>query len=431
MSILSSGARSTLVRTGVVVALAAAALGGVATTSQAVTATQQALTLSSLTGPTGGGNTITLSLASTASPKYTSGSVGVQFQSTTSVLAATATCATNPTAAGANNVSAATVGTDKLRFVSTVKVSVVVPVLSSVTGGTGYWLVCAYNSAANGAFTALNATPTTLSSSTATVIGKANYISAAAPTATSVTPASGPAVGSQTVTVIGSGFPTSITSSTPLTATIGGLPMTSITPVSTTSFTGVTPARPASATAQPVSVTTAGGTVTTASLFTYVNGITVSPNTVPRGVAVDVDIQGTGFATLPFDTSGTPLDNSGVTQTAAGDSTGTNSANAHVYLVQGTYNPAVYDATHNKTVGQSSECINPAVISDTELICTIDASDSVTVVTHVYTYDTSTSLANGAYTVTIVGAGNLAGYTAGTTYQTVLSSGASFTVADF
>src|SRR3954452_5479064 len=108
MSILKKGTRSPLVRAGVTASLALAAVGAFATSSQAVTTvTQQALTLSSLTGPTGGGNTITLSLATTASPKFTMGQVGVQFQSTTALLAATATCSTNPALIAANNVSQA------------------------------------------------------------------------------------------------------------------------------------------------------------------------------------------------------------------------------------------------------------------------------------------------------------------------------------
>jgi hypothetical protein len=436
MSILKSGASSNLARVGISAALALTAVGGLATASQA-TATQQAVSLSSLTGSVAGGNTLTLSLATSASPKFATGSVGVQFQQITSGTASTAACATNPALAAANNVSAATVGTDKLRFISTTKISVVVPVLSSVSAGTGYWLVCVYNTPSNGTFTALNATPTGFASTTATVIGKANYLSAAAPTVSlfsaspaGVVPASGPAVGGQMITVNGTNFPLTITAATPLTATLGGLPLTNITPVGTTSFTATTPAKAAS-TGQPVSVTTAGGTASQTALYNFVNGITVSPNTVPTGVSVDVDIQGTGFATLPFDGAG--LDNQGVTQTSAGDATGTNSANAHVYLVQGTYNPAAYASGANKTVGQASECVNPAVISDTELICTVNANASIHVASHVYTYtsDGTAPLANGSYTVTIVGAGDLVDYTAGVTFQTVLSSGATFTVADF
>jgi IPT/TIG domain len=419
MSILKTGKRAALTRTAAGAALALAAVGGLASASYAVGTAQQVLTPSSATGPVGGTNTITLSLASTASPKFSSGFVGIQFQGTTSAAAATATCATNPSTTVASSMTATTV-----RYLSTTKVSVVVPALTggALVAPTGFWLVCAYNAPQNA-----GTIP-----STATVIGKANYIAAAAPTinagdtgavpvvAPAVVPSSGPASGGQVVTINGTGFPTSITANTPLTATFAGIPLTSITPISSTQFTAVTPAQPASTNKPVLTVTTNGGSVSASlnatpntAVYTYVNGITVSPNTVASGVSVDVDVQGTGFTTLDFSSG-----NDGTTPTAA---------KGHAYLVQGKYNQ-VAGGGGSKTLGESTECINVAVISDSELICTVDAAHSITYAGAVPTYGT-TALANGTYTVTVVSTGAI-GATA-PTYQTVLSSGATFTVAVF
>jgi len=401
MRSITTGKRGLVARTGVSAVLALTAVGMLGTASFAVAAAQQAITLSSGTGPVGGTNTLTLSLGAAASPKFSNGFVGVQFQSTTAAAAATASCSTNP--ATSTQVTAATV-----KYINTTKVAVLVPDLTAITGASSYVLVCAYNTAA-----ASSVIP-----STATVVGKANYIVATAPTIAAanaatpgVVPATGPATGSQLITITGSGFPTAIAAATPLSATLDGLQLTGITPISSTSFTAVTPAHPASSTAVTLTVTTNGGTVARTSMFTYKNGITVSPNTVPTGVSVDVDVQGTGFNNLAFGTT---------------DGSAQNSNGAHVYLVAGTYDATGFSGSVDKPTGESSECVNVAVISDTELICTVDASHKTAVSSHTYSYSAS-NLPNGAYTMTIVNDGSVAA----PAYQTVLSSGATFTVSDF
>jgi hypothetical protein len=260
-------------------------------------------------------------------------------------------------------------------------------------------------------------------------VGKANYIASVPPTLRStgagpIVPATGPSTGGQLVTIYSSAsdFPASITAATPLTATLGGLPMTNITPLGQGAFSAVTPARPASATQVLLTVTTAGGTVTSSAVYTYVNGISISPNTVATGQSVDVDVMGTNFNTLTFD--GTAAGVSSGNGTAAG----TNSATAHVYLVAGAYDQTGYAAGVNKTVGQSTECVSPVVISDSELICTVNAAKKVDSTTSVGTYTYATSnLANGTYTVTVVNSGSATA----PTFKTVVSSGATFTVADF
>ena len=447
MSTHTTRTGSVLARTGLSVAVAATLVGALATASHATT-TQQALTLSSTTGPKTGTNTITLSLPTSATSKFVSGQVGVQFQLQTTAAFATASCATAPTAAAVNvngggtagTLTTVTVGTDKLRFISSTKVSVVVPDLTGVdiatgaaysgTLGVGGWMVCAYNSPANGVQTAV----TTLTSSTATVLGKGSYISAAQSGTLTISPAKGPAGGGQTVTITGTNFPTTVTANTPLTATIGGVALTNIVPVSATQFTGVTGPHASNAVAQSVAVTTAGGTTTTPSLFTFVDGITVSPNTVQGAVVgtgtvtsstTDVDVQGVNFNALTWTAANTD-----------GATANTNTNSAHVYLTRGAYDATSFVAGGGgtpKTNGQVAECTNVAVISDTELICTVDPSWTYTVAAGVYTKDAATgtahdtSLKDGAYTVVVVSSGSLAtGYT-----TTALSSGATLTVAPY
>jgi hypothetical protein len=410
-----------LTRAGVSALLALAAVGGASSASFAATTTQTVMSLSSATGPTGGANTLTLTLPSTATTKFVNTLVGVQFQATTASGAATASCTTNP----ATSSQATANGT--LRYISNTKVSIVVPDLTSLA--TSYVLVCAYNQAQ-----ATSVIPTT-----ATVVAKANYLVSGTPTLRltasggAILPAKGPTVGSQVVTVYAASagdFPTSITAATPLTATLGGQPLTNITPLSNQSFSAVTPARSAAG-AVTLTVTTAGGTVTSTAAntgvtpYTYVNGISASPNTVPQGQSVDVDVTGSGFSALTFvaaDTAGLSSGN--------GTAVGTNSTSAHVYLVNGVYNQALYAAGVNKTNGQVTECTVPVVISDTELICTINAAKKIDVTTSAGTYTWpggASNVPNGTYTLTVVDGGSATA----PTYQTALSSGATFTVSDF
>ena len=339
MRTLRTGSGATLTRAGVSAVLALAAVGvGTTASFAATTAAQTVMTLSSPTGPQGGGNTLTMTLPATATAKFTNTLVGIQLQSTTASAAATANCSAAP--ATTNQVTA--IGT--LRYISNTKVSVVVPDVSTLAATSNYFLVCAYNAAQTAGTIPVSAT----------VVGKANYIASTPPTlkaSNAIVPASGPATGGQVVTVYSNAtdFPASITAATPLTATLGGLPLTNIVPLGQGAFSAVTPARPASSTAVVLTVTTAGGSVTSSTgLYTYVNGIGISPNTVPTGQSVDVDVTGAGFTTLAFD--GTSAGVSSGNGTAAG----TNSNKGHVYLVKGAYNGASYGAGANKTLGQSA-----------------------------------------------------------------------------
>ena len=402
MSILKTGRRSTLARAGASVALAATAFGGFATAaSAATTVTQQAVTLSSPAGAQAAG-TLTVSLPTTAATKFVSGNVGVQFQNLASTAApATSTCATNPGTNAAG--SFVTVTAASTRVVSATKMAITYPNLAA--GGSTpnpYWLVCVYNAAESGG----NIT------GTATVIGKASYLAAGAPTVTAISPNQGPATGGQTVTVTGTNFPTSIASATPLSATLGGQPLGNITPISSTSFTATTPALP-SGTSADLTVTTGGGSKTLAAAYTYANGLTVSPSTVPsNGTAVDVDVTGTGFSSLTFTTT------TGATP---------NDANSHVYLsTNGVYNPVGFVAGASpKTTWQGTECQNVLVISDSELICTIDPTKKNIVAANNSTVAAG-ALPTGMYQVLVVDKGDATGVA-----KSAYSSGATFTVAAF
>jgi len=119
-------------------------------------------------------------------------------------------------------------------------------------------------------------------------------------------PVSGPSVGGQTITVVGdtvtappSGNAASGYFSSKTSATLGGQPVTGIKVAKDgNSFTGVTPALPASSTPVDLVVTTEGGSVTATGAYTVVPAITVSPNLVaPAGGSV-ISIRGKGFLAL-------------------------------------------------------------------------------------------------------------------------------------
>jgi hypothetical protein len=189
------------------------------------------------------------------------------------------------------------------------------------------------------------------------------------------------------------------------------------------SFTATTPAHAAGVNL-PLIVTTAGGTVTSTDPdnngqpddgnpattadnpigFEYSNGISVAPNTAPANTRVDVDVQGVGFQQLNFNNS------------AAATAT-----SAQVFLVQGAYDP---DA--NRGV---KRCTGVLVISDTELICTLDLTTDRLVITD-STTDTGNKVAEGTYTVTVVANGATAASDDDAS-ATKINSGATFTVAPY
>jgi hypothetical protein len=392
-----------------------------ATTTAAVLGTaspalaEARLTLSSTSGPGGGGNTV---VAVAASPVFGVGVLPtVTFQTTGA--AGTSTCATRLTAPEAIAVDAAppfaqTAGTVVTPAADVVKLSatkIVVEVpsgdsndginLNGLALGTdqtvGRYNLCVYNGATVG---------------TSALIASGAYSIAAVPTVTAVSPANGPALGGTTIAVTGTSFTSGMT------ASVGGVALTGIeVNAEGTQFTAVTPAHVASPAAQTITVNAIGGSATSGGLFTFTNGIAVTPSTT-RGTADDgttqiLDITGVGFSGVGFP------DNPA---TAASGTTDV----AHVFLVRGRYDQSDNGGGvwANPPV---AECGEVLVLNDAELICTLDLTASIPS----GSTDTAAGadIPDGAYTVTIVDTGVI-----GPTppaYQTDVTSAATFTVAAY
>ncbi|AGZ44730.1 Hepatocyte growth factor receptor [Actinoplanes friuliensis DSM 7358] len=156
--------------------------------------------------------------------------------------------------------------------------------------------------------------------------------------------------------------------------------------------------------------------------FTYSNGIDVTPTTSPTDRNVDLDIMGVGFLGMDFDNTGATL---------------ANADTAHVYLVRGEYDPT--DASNLKANGPVVECRSVLVISDTEIICTInlatklDPADQTTPMT-----GPNDEVPLGAYTVTVVNNGDIDVQPSGANedltnpfVKTDLTSTSTFTVAPY
>jgi hypothetical protein len=349
------------------------------------------VTLSSASGPSGGGNALT---ATSATDVFYATGLSVEFQSKVSATTACSATYTTPASATVLLVPAP-------KILSTKKLAFTVPALTVATPPSAAWLLCVYSAA----------TLTTSAAATAT------YTVAAAPAVTSVNPATGPALGGGTIEVTGTGFTGTTTAST-TSVKIGSEPLTSVKWVNATTLTGTIPAQAASS-AMAVSVTNTGGTKSLAAAYTYTDGIVVSPNTVATTKAIDVDIQGVGFTGLTFSTSA-PLDTSG---------TYIDGANAHVYLTTGDY-----AAGATKATPELGECLNVLVISDNELICTVDtakpegAGNGAPILT-----GAGATIADGLYALQIVSNGSAAAHVVGTAgySQSILSSGSAFTVAPY
>ena len=407
-------------RIGIVLAVAAATVAGTALPSFAVT-TPPTLTLSANQGPSGGGNTITAT-----TPLYTatapivpaptfSGGASIEFQAAataTTACAATYAATSAPTSAAGGVIA---LPAANLTIISANRISMTIPTgffTGASTSAPPKYNICAYTGTAS--------TATLLAQTTA---AGGQYAIGAQATITAVTPSAGSAQGGTTITVTGTNFPTT---STAITASIGGTPLTNINAVSATSFTAVTPPHAVSLTALPLSVTTAGGTVTKANAFTYSNGITVSPNSGPntRLGVTPIDVQGLGFSSLTFANTGLPDD-----------------TNAHVYLVRGAYDSTMSGAA--KTVGEVAECANVLVVSDTEMVCSMNLVDSldlthsgaVLTTSHAVTGDTvatSATVSNISPVLTAADVGQRVSGTniaAGTTITAISNGGATATLS--
>jgi hypothetical protein len=399
-------------------AYAAASALVVAFTAAPASAAAVPMTLSSAGGPSGGGNTLIGTVAPTTSgtPVFAAGvTPTVQFQYSGTGSSACGNMAKAVTQIAANGtVSTAgvlTVDPAHVKRISGSKVAFKVPsqgypnnsvnATGLVLAGsqtTARWNACVYDS------------DSTTSSS---LLATAGYTLVLRPTITSIVPSSSPAGGGQQITVNGTGF--AGMGSASLTAAIGNTSLTNI-KVATNgnSFTATTGPRAAGA-GLALTVTTPGGTVSSLNPdndnatndspipFTYTNGITITPTSAAVGTTVTVDVMGAGFSQLSFDPAG-----------------GATSANAHVFLVSG-----AYDSSTNRGV---AECRDVAVISDVELVCTLDlAADRLNPATSVAV--PSTPVPEAAYTLTVVESGAVG--VGPTANPTIVSSGSTFTVGPY
>jgi hypothetical protein len=399
------------VATGGVVALV---LGGTAVPAMAAVA----VTLSSSSGPSGGGNVLTAASASaTAFPLGVT--PNVQFQAVTATSTACSASWKAPLAIAASATTpfattAGVVGTDPadVKRLSTTKIVFTVPSAvypSTLMNATGLalvgsqissrWYLCVYDGT--------HLTTSTLLANSTYSIATQPTINSASGTgdddADGLNPLTGPALGGTTITLNGTGFTTGST------VTVGGTPATGVT-VNTagTLLTAVTPAHTAGA-GLPVIVNTTGGRASTLDPdgdgdagdmlagYSYSNGVIVTPNTAPaESELVDLDVQGVGFSTMEFND----------------DPTEANAA--AVRLVTGAYAKA-------SNRGPAA-CMDYMVISDTEVICTMDLTDKLVLATSV---DDTGSVAVGTYTITVVGDED------DDATASEITSGSTFTVAPY
>jgi hypothetical protein len=391
MSILKNGKVSRATRLGVVVTLAAATVVGVSTPASG----PYAATVVSVAG-TGFKNAAGTTLV-------------------TSVYVDSATCGATPTAN-----STAVAGT-QLNVSTTTRFGFKTPAVADPSTTPKTYNVCAYASGA--------------------LVAAGTYKVYTVPTihaTTPITPASGGVGGGNTVTVMSAGA--TFTSKT--TATLAGAAMTGIKIAKDgTYFTAIVPAYTTAAvtttqTADLIVTTEGGASATSVGVYTYRNSLTVSPTTVPTSSVNVLTIKGYGFSTLTFTNTNNLGDSSSgpgtwdVTSTTTGDAVAdqvyTNSATAHVYLVNGNYDGTLYVAgTTNKTLGQTSECLSPIVVSDTEILCTLNTYHTFTAAAGAYTFN-NTAVTADNYNVVIVGSGGAA-----PGYKTQMTSGSAITVSPF
>lgn len=329
MSKTKSTPRGRLRRAGLAVGAAATVLGAgiMAPPANAATVT---VTLSPAAGP-----------EATATPTVISATTewltGLTQPIVTFNMAACPTTYTTAaqTAAAVSSTTVGNVIVTNARKLSNTRLAVTVPVG-----------VIAFGTAASQKFnTCVYASSTTDSE----LVGKGFYTAGAPSSVSKVTPGVGPTTGGHTITISGTGLPTTISATGIISASIDGIPLTGLKAVSSSAFTAVTPAHSATRDLT-LQVNTATGTLYLEDAYDYQSGIAVTPNTAPSKAGfVDVSVTGTGFLDPTFSDTGT-----------------TNDTNGHVYLV-----PGIYDTSTagNKTNGQIAECTDVLVFSANELVC--------------------------------------------------------------
>ncbi|SNY65751.1 beta strand repeat-containing protein [Paractinoplanes atraurantiacus] len=278
-----------------------------------------------------------ISLSSTVGPATTTN--GITATSTSNFLLGVSTLGANYVTAERCPVTytAATSGivegaAGSVRKLANNRLAATVPSLALVNASPTIYQACFYNGATAGQ---------------STLVGSAAYTVMNPHTVSSVAPTSGSVLGGTDIVVTGTNFPTTAGS---ITATLGGIPLLNITPVSPNAFTATTPQH-AAENGSTLVVTTVSGSKTLANAYSFLNDVVVTPNTAPNTTTgIDLTVKGVGFYSVSF---------------GAG-------AAAHMYLVNGTYNPTdISGSGTTKANGPVAECGDVLVISDTELICTL------------------------------------------------------------
>lgn len=302
-----------------------------------------------------------------------------------SVASGTATLSANPTGAGTAALTVTPVSAASATPVSGTKLVIKTPT-NLPTSATGIqWSICVWNKIAGGA--------------NADVLSTTNWKSYAAPTISTVSNLSGPSLGGNSITITGTGFGTATNTS----ATIGGVALRNPTVTSTT-ITGTVPSNTAAS--GPIVVTTDGGSVTykvasTVAPYTYIDSLSVTPKVMTRKGSVVLDIFGTGFQTLDF-------------------ASGVASANDDSHIIIA---PGLSTVASNSLGNVAAECTAVTVLSDNELICTLNGLGALNP-----SYNASTGLPAGAYHLQLIN--DVA--TGTTTLRTTeLSSDSTFTIASF
>jgi hypothetical protein len=370
------------------------------------------------TSPTGGAEkTGNITLSTTTANTFTV-APGVRF-----------TRGSCPTTYGSSTVDPYPATVTKI---SATKVAVTVPATTAVNGAdaTTAWHICTY--ASNSSSAALTAQPVTYN--VAPVLDLSNVTSA------DFSPASGPAQGGTYVTISDlRGIPTAAGAS--VTASLGDSPMTEIKVNNSQSISGYVSAHAPGLV--DLKVTTAAGTQAKADVFEYAYGITVTPNTAaPAAAAADgtsvvLDVMGAGFSDPSLTWAA-----AGSTDITASTTANVNSTVRRVLLTDNTWNnqPDLIDPT-GAGAGISAfaaapnlpiaQCRNVLVISDSELICTLDLDQILDLTGSDVTLDNTQAVPPGTYTVSVIDTA------AATTLEfveynvSVPSSGSTFTVADF
>lgn len=347
-----------------------------------------ALTLSQSSGPTGGTNTVT----ATSPTKILLGIT------TPGVTMSRAVCPNTYTTTGNEVPTPITrISDNKLAFPIPSTVALATNQQGALTELSAAYNVCVYTGT-SGTDTLIAAPPTYTINP---VLGLA--------TSNTVNPPGGPSQGGSFVTITGSGFPYPATVDTVVSASLGGSPIDQLRVTSATTMTGYTTAHAAG----PVtlSVTTASGTKTKASAFTYSYGIQIAPTTAAGGsspASLTLDILGAGFSGLTFNAVG-------------------NTSDAHVFLVNDTYdNTADSSVTTSWATPPVTECTGVIPIGDQEILCTLNLAKRLSAAGAL----TTSTVPDGTYTVIVVSSGAV-GATLNQPDKSIISSGSTFTVAPY